>query len=140
MLGKAEKILEKAQQQEEKSTRSLLDQYYESIAVLRKKNWTFVQIAKFLNDEGVEVSANWVSHYWLRRHGPAKKSSYSKKASIPKGEVLAKVSQSAETFTSPDIEVKKPYVHQGDLTDEERKELRQLKSHTSSHKPKIWND
>lgn len=66
-------LLEKALQQEDKQARSILDQYYEAIAALRKKNWTYSEIAEFLKKEGIEVSAAWLNRYCLKKMTPAKR-------------------------------------------------------------------
>ena len=68
-----QELLEKALQQEDKQARSILDQYYEAIAALRKKNWTYSEIAEFLKKEGIEVSAAWLNRYCLKKMPPAKR-------------------------------------------------------------------
>jgi hypothetical protein len=67
-------LLEKAQQQLDKRTRGILDPHFEVIATLRRKNWTFKEIADFLNKEGIRVSMTWVNQYWVAKNGPSKNS------------------------------------------------------------------
>lgn len=136
------KLLEKAQQQPEKSARSILEPHFEVIATLRKKQWTFKEIANFFKEEGIQVSATWLNQYWVLKNGPSKKPSLRKKQNeLRKSPLKEEISlRQGDPSLKPQTEIKKPYVHQGDLTDEERKELRQLKANTSSNKSKIWSD
>ncbi len=73
-------LLEKAQQQPDKGTRSVLDPHYEVIATLRKKHWTFREIADFFQKEGIQVSVTWLTQYWALKNGASKKSSPRKKS------------------------------------------------------------
>lgn len=92
MVGKPEDLLQKALLQKEKSPRSLLDPYFDVIATLRKKNWTYNEIAQFLNEEGIQVSAIGINQFWLRRHGASKQ----KKTSILKKSLQSKASLSSD--------------------------------------------
>lgn len=84
-------LLEKAQQQTDKGTRSVLDPHYEVIATLRKKHWTFREIAEFFKEEGIQISVTWLTQYWALKNGASKKSSSRKKSStsIPNDPTLA---------------------------------------------------
>ncbi len=45
-----------AQAEQERRTRSKLEPHRDAILTLRRKHWTYRQIAKWLNDHGVTVS------------------------------------------------------------------------------------
>lgn len=45
-----------AQAEQERRTRSKLEAHREAILTLRRKHWTYRQIAKWLNDHGVAIS------------------------------------------------------------------------------------
>ncbi|HAM72781.1 MAG TPA: hypothetical protein DCM86_14155 [Verrucomicrobiales bacterium] len=48
-------------------TRSRLEPHREAIATLRRKRWTFAQIARWLREHGVNVTPSSVHRFWRKR-------------------------------------------------------------------------
>lgn len=55
-----------AQAEQERRTRSKLEPHREAILTLRRKHWTYRQIAKWLNEHGVAISHPAVYHFCER--------------------------------------------------------------------------
>ena len=55
-----------AQAEAERRTRSKLEPHREAIFTLRRKHWTYGQIAKWLNEHGVSVTLSSVHRYCQR--------------------------------------------------------------------------
>jgi hypothetical protein len=55
-----------AQAEAERRTRSKLEPHREAIFTLRRKHWTYGQIARWLNEHGVSVTLSSVHRYCQR--------------------------------------------------------------------------
>ena len=55
-----------AETEKERRTRSKLEPHREAIFTLRRKHWTYEQIAKWLNEHGVSVTLSSVHRYCQR--------------------------------------------------------------------------
>lgn len=55
-----------AQAEQERRTRSKLEPHREAILTLRRKHWTYRQIAKWLNDHGITISYPAVYYFCER--------------------------------------------------------------------------
>ncbi len=55
-----------AQAEAERRTRSKLEPHREAIFTLRRKHWTYGEIAKWLNEHGVSVTLSSVHRYCQR--------------------------------------------------------------------------
>ena len=55
-----------AESEKERRTRSKLEPHRESIFTLRRKHWTYGQIAKWLNEHGVAVTLSSVHRFCQR--------------------------------------------------------------------------
>jgi len=55
-----------AQAEQERRTRSKLESHREAILTLRRKHWTYRQIAKWLNERGVTISYPAVYYFCER--------------------------------------------------------------------------
>ena len=59
-------LQQQAQDEKERRTRSKLEAHREAIFTLRRKHWSYRQIAKWLNEHGVTVSAPSVFRFCER--------------------------------------------------------------------------
>ena len=63
-----------AESEKERRTRSKLEPHREAIFTLRRKHWTYGEIANWLNEHGVSVTLSSVHRYCqravARAHGP----------------------------------------------------------------------
>ena len=55
-----------AEAEQERRTRSKLEPHREAIFTLRRKHWTYRQIARWLNEHGVSVTLSSVHRYCQR--------------------------------------------------------------------------
>jgi hypothetical protein len=55
-----------AENEKERRTRSKLEPHREAIFTLRRKHWTYGEIAKWLNERGVSVTLSSVHRYCQR--------------------------------------------------------------------------
>jgi hypothetical protein len=55
-----------AESEKERKTRSKLEPHREAIFTLRRKHWTYGEIAKWLNEHGVSVTLSSVHRYCQR--------------------------------------------------------------------------
>lgn len=55
-----------AESEKERRTRSKLEPHREAIFTLRRKHWTYSQIAKWLNEHGVSITLSSVHRYCQR--------------------------------------------------------------------------
>ena len=55
-----------AEAEQERRTRSKLEPHREAIFTLRRKHWTYGEIAKWLNEHGVSITLSSVHRYCTR--------------------------------------------------------------------------
>ena len=55
-----------AEAEQERRTRSKLDPHREAIFTLRRKHWTYGEIARWLNEHGVSITLSSVHRYCTR--------------------------------------------------------------------------
>jgi hypothetical protein len=55
-----------AESEKERRTRSSLEPHREAIFTLRRKHWTYCQIAKWLNEHGVSITLSSVQRFCER--------------------------------------------------------------------------
>ena len=59
-------LLKTAESEKERRTRSRLEPHREAIFTLRRKHWTYSQIAKWLNEHGVIITLSSVQRFCER--------------------------------------------------------------------------
>lgn len=72
-----------AQSEQERRTRSKLEPHREAILTLRRKHWTYRQIAKWLNEHGVTISHPAVYYFCERTIARRPRDAGTSAAAIP---------------------------------------------------------
>ena len=96
-----------AQAEQERRTRSKLEPHREAILTLRRKHWTYRQIAKWLNEHGVTVSHPAVYYFCERTIARRPRDAGTSAAAMPDTLESQPLSIPKTTTTQPKTEPKK---------------------------------
>lgn len=96
-----------AQAEQERRTRSKLEPHREAILTLRRKHWTYRQIAKWLNEHGVAISHPAVYYFCERSIARRPRDAGTSAAAIPDTLESQPLSIPKTTATQPKSEPKK---------------------------------
>lgn len=96
-----------AQAEQERRTRSKLEPHREAILTLRRKHWTYRQIAKWLNERGVTISHPAVYYFCERSIARRPRDVGTSTAAIPDALESQPLSVPQTTTTQTKIEPKK---------------------------------